>query len=132
MNPLMYNGDRLFDLNFWTAAGLVLVAALLALGMVALTRRAVRGKGLAGRVVVGLALFYAFVWLSPQVWHFYWSVVAGGSPWEAVIGWPPAPEGPIRLLVFSGPWTIAAHAAGVLGWALIVVAVRPKSFGRIF
>jgi hypothetical protein len=31
--------------------------------------------------------------------------------------------------LFAGPATLTAHGQGVLGWALVVLAVRPGWFG---
>jgi hypothetical protein len=46
-------------------------------------------------------------------------------------GWPPGAETVLRRLAFAGPATLAAHGQGVLGWALVVLAVRPGLFGRV-
>jgi hypothetical protein len=48
-----------------------------------------------------------------------------------VAGWPPGAETVLRRLAFAGPATLAAHGQGVLGWALVVLAVRPGLFGRV-
>jgi len=45
---------------------------------------------------------------------------------QIVIGWPPGAETVLRRLVFAGPATLAAHGQGVLGWVLVVGAVRRR------
>ncbi len=119
----MYEGDSFFTLGFLESAGLLVVTALLALGMLALARRFCRGR-LGRRLVAAVVLFWVFLWLSPQVYYAYYQLIFEGLPVQIVIGWPPGAETVARRLVFAGPATLAAHGQGVLGWILVVGAVR--------
>ena len=121
----MYSGDSLFTLGLIEAAGLIGVTVLMALGMMALTRRVCRGR-LVRRVGVAAGLFWVFLWLSPQVYYVYYQLIFEGLPVQVVIGWPPGVETVLRRLFFAGPATLAAHGQGVLGWLLVVVAVRRR------
>lgn len=126
----MYEGDSLFTLGLLAAGGLVLLSAVLAALTLALARRVCRGRGLAGRLVAAALLFWAFLWLAPQVYYAYYQIIFHGLPIQLVLGWPPAPEMVVRRLIFSGPATLGAHAQGVLGWALVVLAAWPRLFAR--
>lgn len=127
----MYEGDSIFTLGLLGGAGLVLVSALLVLAVLALARRISRGRGLAGRLVAAVLLFWGFLWLTPQVYYAYYQIIFHGLPIQLVLGWPPAPKTVVERLIFSGPATLAAHGQGVLGWVLIVLAAVPRLFGRV-
>lgn len=117
----MYSGDSFFTMGLLQGAGLLLVTAALVLLTWRLGRRVCRG-GLLRRLVLGLAVFWAFLWVSPQVYYLYYMAILPDLPLQWVIGWPPAPERVGRLLIFRGPATVAAHAQGALGWLLLVGA----------
>ena len=120
----MYQDDSFFTLGIVEAAGLLAVTGALALGILAMARRLYRGAGLGRRLVAAAGLFWAFLWLSPQVYYAYYQLIFDGLPVQIVIGWPPGAETVLRRLVFAGPATLAAHGQGVLGWVLVVGAVR--------
>ncbi len=119
----MYRDDSLFTLGLVEAAGLLVVSVLLVLGVLALARRLCRGRP-GRRLVAAAGLFWVFLWLSPQVYYAYYQLIFDGLPVQIVIGWPPGAETVLRRLVFAGPATLAAHGQGVLGWVLVVGAVR--------
>jgi len=127
----MYQDDSFFTLGLLEAAGVLVVSALLALGLLVVARRMYRGGRPGRRLLWAAALFWVFLWLSPQVYYVYYQLIFHGLPVQIVIGWPPGAETVLRRLVFAGPATLAAHGQGVLGWALVVLAVRPKLFGRV-
>ncbi len=126
----MYEGDSFFTLGLLEGAGLLAVSLLLVLVVLALARRVYRGRGPGDRLVAAVLLFWGFLWLAPQVYYAYYQIIFDGLPIQLVIGWPPAPETVVERLIFSGPATLAAHGQGVLGWVLIVLAVRPQLLGR--
>ena len=126
----MYANDPFFTLGLLEAAGLMVVTALLVWGMLLLARRLYRG-GLPRRLLAAAGLFWGFLWLAPQVYHVYYQLVFEGLPVQIVIGWPPGAETVLRRLTFTGPATLSAHGQGVLGWALVALAVRPRLFGRV-
>ena len=104
----------MFTLGLVEAAGVLVVSVLLVLGVLALARRVAAAAG----------LFWVFLWLSPQVYYAYCQIIFDGLPVQIVIGWPPGAETVLRRLAFAGPATLAAHGQGVLGWVLLVGAVR--------
>jgi hypothetical protein len=90
----------------------------------------VRG-GLVRRLLWAGGLFWLFLWLSPQVYYLFYQLIFAGLPVQIVITWPPGAETVLRRLTFTGPATLSAHGQGLLGWALLVLAVRPQWFGRL-
>jgi hypothetical protein len=125
----MYRDDSLFTLGLLEMAGLLAVSAVLVLGMLALARRFCRGRWWR-RLALAVGLFWAFLWLSPQVYYVYYQIIFDGLPVQIIIGWPPGAETVFRRLTFAGPATIAAHGQGVLGWVLGVIAVRRLGIRR--
>lgn len=75
------------------------------------------------RVCVAVALFWAFVWLSPQIYYTYYMFLFNDLPVQSVIKSPPGPERIAKLLTFTERQTLAAHTAGVMGWAMILVVM---------
>ena len=126
----MYADDSFFTLGLVETVGLLVVTALLVLGVLALARRMYRRGQLGRRLLWAAGLFWVFLWLSPQVYYAYYQIIFEGLPVQIVIGWPPGAETVLRRLVFAGPATLSAHGQGVLGWVLVVGAVRPRSLGR--
>ena len=114
----MYAGDSFYSLSGAGQAGLVILSALLALAAGACVL-AFKNAGL--RIIAALAAFWAFLWLSPQIYYLYYLIVLDGLSWQMVIGAPPSPAVLIDVLLFRGPSTLAGHAQGVLGWALVLL-----------
>jgi hypothetical protein len=125
----MYRDDSFFSLGFAEAAGLLALTAVIVLCLLKLARWLCRGM-LWRRLLAAVALFWGFLWLSPQVYYVFYQLIFLGLPAQLVIGWPPDAETVLRRLTFTGPATIAAHGQGLLGWALAAMAVRPRWFGR--
>ena len=109
----MYQDDSFFTLGLLEAAGVLVVSALLALGLLVVARRLYRGGRPGRRLLWAAALFWVFLWLSPQVYYIYYQLIFHGLPVQIVIGWPPGAETVLRRLVFVGPATLAAHGQGV-------------------
>jgi hypothetical protein len=126
----MYHDDSFFSLGIAEAAGLAALTLVMAFCMLKLARRAYRRGHVGRRLLWAAGLFWAFLWLSPQVYYLFYQLIFLGLPVQLVIGWPPGAETVLRRLTFTGPATLAAHGQGLLGWALMVLAVRPGWFGR--
>ena len=100
----------------------MVVSTLLALAAVACVLALFRvSKSLGLRMIAALSVFWVFLWLSPQIYYFYYQIILDDLPWQIVIGGPPNPTALIKLLLFSGPTTLADHAKGVLGWTLFIL-----------
>ena len=118
----MYAGDSFYSLSATGPGGLVVVSTLLALAAVACVLALFRvSKSLGLRMIAALSVFWVFLWLSPQIYYFYYQIILDDLPWQIVIGGPPNPTALIKLLLFSGPTTLADHAKGVLGWTLFIL-----------
>lgn len=122
--PDIYADDSFFTLAPAARAGLVLLSGLLGLGCILILRalaarlpRALARAGAAGLV------FWAFLWLSPQVYYLYYLAIFDGLPVQWVISAPPGLHEVLDALVLAGPASLADHARAALGWALVVYAI---------
>ncbi len=118
----MYAGDSFYSLSAAGQGGLVVLSTLLALAAVAFVLVLFRlSKSLSLRMIAALAVFWVFLWLSPQIYYFYYQIILDDLPWQIVIGGPPNPVDLIEVMSFGGPATLAGHAKGVLGWTLFIL-----------
>ena len=122
-----YAGDSFLTLGTGGRVGLLLLSALLWAGMLALGWRLRGAIGAFG----GVALFWAFLWLSPQVYYLYYQAIFDGLPWQVVIAAPPDPARLLRLLTFTDAATLSAHGKGALGWSLIALAPVRAAMRRL-
>ncbi|MEM7499629.1 MAG: hypothetical protein AAF371_16775 [Pseudomonadota bacterium] len=121
----MYANDSFFTLSQTAAAGLAVLSTLLAIGLIFAVRLFSKTASRARRAALGMAFWWVFLWLSPQIFYGYYWLVIPGLPVQSVIGWPPGPVAIIDLLSFTGPATLPAHARGALGWACLAAALWP-------
>lgn len=119
----MYQDDSFFTLGVWGQIGLAGLSAALFCVMLLLVRRIGRGRPRAARTAIALVLFWAFEWLSPQVYYLYYWMIIDGLPVQSVIGPPPGPAHIARLLTFSESHSLSAHGRGLLGWAMLAAAL---------
>ncbi len=102
------------------------MSATLALVLVALNWRIGRQRAVIWRCLMALVLFWLFVWLSPQIYYWYYRLIFDGLPVQSVIGTPPTPFDLIRLIGFSDRHDLSHHGQGVLGWAMALTALWPQ------
>lgn len=117
-----YVGDSFHTLSRGEQLGLVGLSVFLGGWMIALVCR------LTGPVRA-MVLFWAFVWLSPQVYYTYYLTIFDGLPWQIVIRDPPGPTTILHLLTFRGE-TLSDHGKGLLGWGLIGLALWRRTAQR--
>ncbi|MEO9575176.1 MAG: hypothetical protein ABJ263_07370 [Tateyamaria sp.] len=122
----MYEGDSFYTLTVWGQVGLVIVSIAFALAALTITRIMTVLRPLLLRPPIWFVLFICFVWASPQGYYAYYRLVIDGLPAQSVIDAPPRPEVLVALLTFRGPATLSAHSVGLLGWAMLVVALLPR------
>ncbi len=122
---LMYEGDSFFTLTVLERAGLVLWSLAMVAGSLWLMRIAVRRAHWAVRLAGAAVAFWAFVWLSPQLYYAYYLMIFDGLPLQIVVRWPPGPGALIELLGFQTRATLSEHSKGVLGWIMVAVALWP-------
>ncbi|MEP2890377.1 hypothetical protein [Tateyamaria sp.] len=122
----MYDGDSFYTLTLWGRIGLLAVSVFFALAALALTRLMTLRKPLLVRVPIWAFLFILFVWASPQGYYTYYRMIFDGLPAQSVLGALPPPDQIIALLTFQHQITLSAHSVGILGWAMLVVALLPQ------
>ena len=125
----MYDNDTFFQLSTFGRTGLLMLSsALVALTLIVTFK--VFNKipyvhlsiDILLRFIVALALFWLFLWLSPQVYYFYYLTIIDNLPWQIVIQPPPAFEDIAGILFFQNTNSLASHSKAALGWALIISA----------
>ena len=115
--------------SFWTLspaarAGLAVVAALSAAGAVLLLWPALR-LWTAGRVAAALGVLWLYLWLSPQGFYAFYGLIFD-VPAQWVAGGPPGPMRVVRALTFTEEASLSRVAQGLLGWALLLLALRGR------
>ncbi|MEJ6393713.1 hypothetical protein V8J82_10625 [Gymnodinialimonas sp. 2305UL16-5] len=123
--PGMYQSDSFFTLSGAGQIGLVAVSIAFALIVAGIVRFLARGRPWALRIAIWAALFFVFVWLSPQGYYAYYRLIFDDLPRQWVIQAPPRPAELAALLTFSVRASLSFHSQGVLGWALLLVALWP-------
>ncbi|MEO9873619.1 MAG: hypothetical protein ABJM26_21285 [Anderseniella sp.] len=119
----MYDGDTFFSLTMAARFGLVFLSAGLAvLTATAFIKITCRLPGLV-RLLLAPVFLWVFVWLSPQVFYLYYMTLFDDLALHNVVQLPPGPSQIMLLLSFTGKATLSQHAAGLLGWGLIVLAI---------
>lgn len=118
----MYSEDSYFTLTPTGQIGLAILSGLLFLLVSAAVWRLTSSHSPFTRVAIAFVAFWLFVWLSPQVYYAYYRLIIDGLPRQWVIGWPPFGDA-VRYLTFTGYPTLSAHAQGLMGWAMISLAL---------
>ena len=127
---MLYQYDSFFTLPPGGQAGLLLLSIALAAvafwfaeRLFRIFRRLPRPFEIAGRVGCAIAVVWLFVWLSPQIYYFYYQITFEGLPWQIVIRQFPDSEQILELLTFTGKSTLSDHGKGILAWGLIAYAI---------
>ncbi len=125
----MYEGDSFLTLSFLGQVGLVLLSVVLTVCVVMAVLRVGRGRTRAVRVWIAFMAFWAFLWLSPQIYYLYYITLFDGLPWQSVIKSPPSLTDMFKLLTFTDAPNLSNHGKGLLGWVMMVIGVwgRPQN-----
>ncbi len=125
----MYSEDSFFTLSLAGQAGLATLSGVLGLLTLIVGGRLFRTLQFSSgvlRLIANLAaafgLLWCFVWLSPQIYYFYYQAIFTGLPWQIVIKTPPTPETIGEILFFRADWNMSNHSKAVLGWLLMLYA----------
>ncbi len=121
-----YAGDSFFTLGQGGRIGLVLLSLVLMGLCVALVWRLVRGVGRVWRVLIALGVFWAFLWLSPQIYYAYYWMIFEDLPVQIVVGTPPGIADVARLATFTDRASLAHHGQGAFAWLLLLVALARR------
>ena len=126
----MYNDDPFFNLTMIGRGGLGILSAvlfMLLLGAAFWSFRKIKlgqwAPVILVRLALALVLFWAFEWLSPQIYYQYFQLIFDGLPMQIVVKSPPSAAALYDLLTFSAKQTISYHSRAILGWALIAAAL---------
>ena len=119
----MYGEDSFFTLSQTGQIGLLLLSCALSLAMIGAIYWLARKLPRLAALGVAIAGFWAFDWLSPQVYYVFYMTQFDGLPVQNVIQYPKSPVEILRLVTFQDEATLSAHGRGLLAWALIAVAL---------
>lgn len=117
-----YEGDSFFTLTLIGQAGLAVLSLSMGMITIWLARRFSKFDNWILRGIWVFFLFYLFVWLSPQIYYFYYYLIFESIPFQNVIKSPPSLWAQFRLLMFSNGADLSAHSKGVLIWLMIFSA----------
>lgn len=120
----MYGQDSFFTLSIPGQVGLALLSLAMAGIMIAMAWRFFHRRW--ARLIWALGLFWAFLWVSPQVYYFYYGFLFENLPDQWVVGVPPTLPDVLRLMVFSERADLSHHGRAILGWLMVFAAL----FGR--
>ncbi len=134
---MMYREDSFFTLTSAGQIGLAVLSVLLAVCLFLFARAlfitcAVRGgfRSWGIRVSISLALYWSFLWLSPQLYYLYYQAIIEGLPWQIVVQTPPSPVDAMTTLAFSGSNTLSEHSKALLGWGLLIYGIVARPAAR--
>lgn len=96
-------------------AGLVIWAAM----------RLMRRRIWALRLAIAAVMFWAFVWLSPQIYYAYYTLLFEDLPLQWVARWPEL-GGVWDIVRFASRDTLADHSKALLFWVLVILALVPR------
>jgi len=117
-----YGNDTFFHLSAWGGAGLIVLSAMLAAGVVAFYFRVHTKLKTGGKITLAFVLTYLFVWLSPQIYYLYFATMTHDLPLQSIIGLPPSPTDIVWLVLFRQEPTLANHAQALLFWFMLTLA----------
>lgn len=120
----MFEGDDYLVLVVGGDAALAALSGVLVFAAVALVRVARRYVTLPAAVpALGLVSWWAFLWLTPQLYYLLYMALVDGLEFRWVIGWPPGPRRLVELLTFQAEASRADPGLGLLGWVMCLAAV---------
>lgn len=126
----MYEADSFFTLSRVEQAGLLLVSAGLSAVVIIVAWRIASRCRLIVRLAITLAIYWLFLWLSPQIYYLYYLIIFPNLPAQIILGLPPTPLTVFDLLTFQTQHNLSFHAQGVFGWVLIILALVQPSARR--
>lgn len=125
----MYDQDTFFQLTLLARTGLVLLSLIMAFALIMLILLVCKKLprlnvlfGVFSHVSIAILFLWLFLWLSPQIYYFYYQVIIGDLPWQNVISTPPSLGDLAHMLSFQSPNSLSHLAKAALGWVLMFVA----------
>lgn len=120
----MYSEDSFHTLSIYGRLAVLVLSMAMFAGLFGASYILMKGRRGAVRIVIAAALFWVFVWLSPQVYYTLYGFLFDGLPRQWVVGTPPTLDELWGLITFSGRQTLSAHGKGLLFWALVLLSCR--------
>lgn len=118
----MYENDSFFTLSMVEQVGLVVISLCLAGATLWLFYKIGKRMRITSRVVTSLLFFWAFIWLSPQVYYLYYLLLFDYLDYQNVIQAAPNVHEIISILTFNDNANLSFHSKAIFGWMLIAMA----------
>ena len=119
----MYEGDSFFTLTLAGQAGLLLLSTLLMVLSIWLVWRLGKNRSLPTCIVLAAVVYFAFIWLAPQIYYTYYLFLFDSLPIQIVVQSPPDIKDLFDLMFFRENQNLSFHAQGALGWLLLGVGL---------
>ena len=123
----LYANDTFFHLSTLERVGLVLLSIVLAMVTVAVFWKLTSSFKLVFKLLAAIFFIWIFIWISPQVYYLYYIQIIDGLPLQNVIQWPPSPLEVFQTVTFSGKSNLSNHGKGLIFWAMMIIALKPKA-----
>lgn len=129
----MYQNDSFFTLSLSGQIGLIILSTIMAISLIALSFWGLSWTKIkALRPALALLLFWAFLWLSPQIYYLYYQFLIPNLPNQIVIKYPPTPLDVFRLLSLQNRAALADHGQALMGWLMLLASLfRSKPGSRV-
>ena len=119
----MYEGDSFFTLTLAGQVGLLLLSTLLMVLSIWLVWRLGKNRSLPTCIVLAAVVYFAFIWLAPQIYYTYYLFLFDSLPIQIVVQSPPGIKDLFDLMFFRENQNLSFHAQGALGWLLLGVGL---------
>lgn len=123
----MYNQDTFFHLSMSGRIGLVLLSIMIGGMLIALHWWLTRQLRIRFKILLALVFIWAFIWISPQIYYFYYIQIIDNLPLQNVIQFPPSIIELFQTLTFTGQSNLSNHSKGILFWAMVIIALNKKA-----
>lgn len=121
----MYEGDSFHTLSVGGQVGLIILTTLLSVLTILLSQRLSKNQPWAIKLLIAIAAFWLFTWLSPQVYYAYYWFLFEGLPIQIVVKSPQSPKRVVAFALFQEAQTLSAHGKGILFWLLVFANTNP-------
>jgi len=126
----MYENDTFYHLSLLDRAGLVFLSVILFSIIAYLSIKLTSNLKLPAKIISALFIFWLFVWVSPQIYYFYYLLIFENLPLQVVIQAPPDPFEIFQIISFTGKPDLSAHSKGIFFWLIMLLMLIQSAIKR--
>lgn len=123
----MYAQDTFFHLSLLGRTGLAFLSLLLGIITIWIFLKISSRFARPVKVCLAVVFLSVFIWLSPQIYYFYYLMIFEDLPTQIIIQWPPSISEIYRVITFSGNANLSEHSKGALFWIMIIISLTKPS-----